>query len=280
MKQYNKCPFCGQKNLITETICSNCQKTLNMIDDFEYFDLQIYLNTYDYYKILELCSHHPNSLLYQYFYNYACIMLNKEHNIDNLINKDYQIEHLDIVCNHIREHYLLYSNDFITLFFDKYNQKNKEDILNGINNINLEQEKVVEKDLREELFMKTALLPLNVKNKPLKHKKLYLLLLSLVLLIVFTLVTILTTEQGLRYEMLNFSLIIPSIFLSQCFNSIVIKHKNIVLSIVSFIFTYYLITYLITIPYHEISWESIYLHGQRILFTPFVLVKTFHERMN
>lgn len=280
MKQYIKCPFCGQKNRNEETICNNCHQLLNMIDDVDYFNLQIYLNTYDYYKIMELSFQHSTSLLYQYFNIYACIALNKECNYNDLITNDYQIEHLDMICNHILENHCLYTTEFISAFFNKYNIQKKDYVLNVINNINYDQEKVIEKDLREQLFNKTALLPLNVKNKPLKHKYLYLLLLSLVLLIIFTFVTILTTEEGLRYEMLNISLIIPSVFLSQCFNKIVIKHQNVIVNIISFIITYYIITYLITIPYHAISWESFYTHGQRILFTPFVLVKTLHERMN
>lgn len=283
MKEKYVCPYCGQIN--NEEICINCNHNMH-IDMFkdeiqeDYFNINVYINNNDFYKILDISKKYPNNLYYEYFKMYASLSLEKKYDQNAFFQSTYTYtsDELNDVCYHLLEKKSLYNIANIKEFYNKYDFKDKEILSDALDNEFDEQ--VMEKDLREELFHLTKTLPVNQKTKPFKHGNIYLLILSFILLILFTGITLIVTEKELQYEMLIVALIIPTIFLSKSFTRIVVKKNNVLINILTFLFIYYIITYLITLPFHEFSLESLYIHLKRIIFTPFVLVKTMHERMN
>lgn len=284
MKEKYVCPYCGQINSNKE-ICINCNHNMH-IDMFkdeiqeDYFNIKIFINNNDFYKILDICKKYPNNLYYEYFKMYASLSLEKEYNQNTFFQNKYTYtsDELNNVCYHLLEKKTMYDISNIKEFYNKYDFKDKEILNKALDNEFDEQ--VMEKDLREELFPLTKTLPVNQKIRLFKHGNIYLLILSFILLILFTGITLIVTEKELQYEMLIVALIIPTIFLSKSFTRIVIKKNNLLINIIVFLVIYYMITYLITLPFHEFNLESLYIHLKRIIFTPFVLVKTMHERMN
>lgn len=284
MKEKYVCPYCGQSNE-SQDICSNCH--LNMDLDIyndekkkDYFNINVHICNNDYYKIIDIAKKYPSNLYYEYFMMFASLKIGKNYDINNFFNSDFlcSSEEESEVCKHMIEKKYLYQDNLVLEFLIKHKYPNIDNYKAMINNENAEQ--VIEKDLREELFPLTSLLPINQKQYAFKHGNLYLLLLSFILLVLFTFITIIATEKELQYEMLIVALIVPSIFFTKSFVRIFIKKNNIIINIVTFIVIYYLLTYLITLPYHDFNLESFYLHLKRIAYTPFVLVKTMYERMN
>lgn len=284
MKQKYTCPYCGQINE-TQDICSNCHLNMNL-DIYnsevkkDYFDINIYISNNDYYKIIDIAKKYPNNLYYEYFMMFASLSLGKTYDINKFFTSSFTstVKEEQEVCTHIIEKYTLYNSKAVLNFLKEHKYANIlkfEEMLEGNS-----KEQVIEKDLREELFPLTTLLPTNQKQKQFKYGNLYLLLLSFILLVLFTVITIVAVEKELQYEMLIVALIVPSIFLTKSFIRIVIKKNNVVINIVTFLLIYYIITYIMTISYHGFGIDSFYLHLKRIVYTPFVLVKTMHERMN
>lgn len=286
MKKYT-CPICGSiLDPTTEEIrCKSCNTLLdkelvlgeNPLKKKK-LDIVTYATNLEFKTILDL-DYDNSELIFAYFKMYASKCLNKEYKEEEFFNGTYKydVDELDYVILHMLEHNTYYNIDNITKFIEKYAKDNEmyQNMLNNI--IHKRDEKIVEKDLREELFPDTRL---PFKQKLYNSRKAdgrSIIGVGILLLIIFPAIVFIVGKD-LKYYLFNIALIIPCLFLTSGICKLILKKDNIFASIGIFLVLYYLITLLYGFSYMEINTNIFFDHLKGIAYTPYELVKALIER--
>lgn len=286
MKKYT-CPICGSiLDPTTEEIrCKSCNTLLdkelvlgeNPLKKKK-LDIVTYATNLEFKTILDL-DYDNSELIFAYFKMYASKCLNKEYKEEGFFNGTYKydVDELDYVILHMLEHNTYYNIDNITKFIEKYAKDNEmyQNMLNNI--IHKRDEKIVEKDLREELFPDTRL---PFKQKLYNSRKAdgrSIIGVGILLLIIFPAIVFIVGKD-LKYYLFNIALIIPCLFLTSGICKLILKKDNIFASIGIFLVLYYLITLLYGFSYMEINTNIFFDHLKGIAYTPYELVKALIER--
>lgn len=284
MKKY-KCTICGGEVTVKDDIytCINCKTIQDKDILFKENPLKLkqlkaknnILNR-EFKKNIDLLDDTNDNLLLEYYKLYSYKALNKDYDESNFynFNKSYTSEELDIVILHMLEHNMFFSNEDIELLINK--SQNKEKYIKILNNIyNTENEKTIEKDLRELLFPKTIIPQAKKKNKRKADGK-RLLILSLVLFILFIGITLIFINDEIKYEIMNISLIIPSYVLVKSLSKFIFKKDNIYILIGMFIVIYFDISFILSLFVTNFD-TNIISHFMGIIKTPYELIKAMAE---
>lgn len=250
MKKY-QCLVCGFDIYEHQERCTNCNTVIDMdiitktnkIKTLKY-TVKTNINNLEFRNNISLPEDTENELLLEYYkmYSYKCIL--KDYNEDFFFNSNFKYtnEELDEVILHILEHHKLYSISNINKIIDKSNKKNK--YLEILNSINTDiYQKPIENDLRNLLFNHVSIPKTQEYNANREEGKSYLFL-SIVLYIAFIAIVLLFCAKDIRNPMMNAALIVPSIVLSKGLCKLILKKKNLAFTLLMFIVSIYLTTFI------------------------------------
>lgn len=250
MKKY-QCLVCGFDIYEHQEKCSNCNTVIDMdiitktnkIKTLKY-TVKTNINNLEFRNNISLLEDTENELLLEYYkmYSYKCIL--KDYNEDFFFNSNFKYtnEELDEVILHILEHHKLYSISNINKIIDKSNKKSK--YLEILNSINTDiYQKPIENDLRNLLFNNVSIPKTQEYNANREEGKSYLFL-SIVLYIAFIAIVLLFCAKDIRNPMMNAALIVPSIVLSKGLCKLILKKKNLAFTLLMFIVSIYLTTFI------------------------------------
>lgn len=285
MKKY-QCLVCGWDINEIDTKCPNCNNKIDMdiitksdnIKVMKYNSKMNILN-FEFKNNITLLQNTENELLLEYYKMYSYKNLNKEYDESIFFDKSYKYtnEELDEVILHILEHYKLYNINNINKIIDKSNNKNKYlDILNSINN-DIYQ-KPIENDLRNLLFNKVVIPNTKPYDSKIEDGKSYIKI-SILLYVVFIAIVLLFSGSDIRNQMMNLAFIIPAITLSKAISKLILKKKNIFITILLFIGILYITTFIYYIIINGFSTSMFIDHIKSLFNTPKDLIKVLIERL-
>lgn len=282
------CPICGDNTQPfnnDSNYCSNCNSVidLDLINKTNKIKVLknktlIYVINREFNKAITFLTDTYNNLLLEYYKAYCYISLNKEYDINNLYNEqlEYTEEELDILINHIFENYDSLKEINIIYFIKKTNNENKYlTILNNINNHN--QDKVYEKDFREILFHKTFVPTINTYNSR-KREGFSFLLIGFIFNIINILIGFILLFQIIKcnikivYPLMILLNYIPSIIIVVGASKLILKNKNLFISILLFIVTIYINTFGFTLITQGLSLTLFMDHFLSLFTSPFIFI--------
>ena len=285
MKKY-QCLVCGWNINETDTKCPNCNNEIDMdiitksdnIKVMKYNSKMNILN-FEFKNNITLLQNTENELLLEYYKMYSYKNLNKEYDESIFFDKSYKYtnEELDEVILHILEHYKLYNINNINKIIDKSKNKNKHlDILNSINNESYQ--KPIENDLRNLLFNKVVIPNTKPYDPKIEDGKSYIKI-SILLYVVFIAIVLLFSGSDIRNQMMNLAFIIPGITLSKAISKLILKKKNIFITILLFIGILYVTTFIYYIIVNGFSTSMFIDHIKSLFNTPKDLIEILIERL-
>ena len=287
-----RCPTCGYPIDIQKDkdikICQNCNAELDLdillkTDDQKIIKRKIKINALnkEFKQNQYYFEEETNDLYISYYKLYCAKEINQNIDENKFFKSNYEFigeENIEVAL-HMIEHHDLFELSNIEMFINKYID-NPTYYLNILEKTkNKANEKIMEKDLREQLFPYTVIPVGSKKQDPRKNEGKTFVILAIFLYIVLFIAVILTTDKEIIYSMLNLSAIIPTIILTSGLSKIILKINNILKSILLFIVLYYFITLIVTIPYHNEEGFILYTHLKAILYAPLDVIVSISERM-
>lgn len=262
------CPTCG--NVINYTLITKSNK----IEVLKH-DALIYITNREYNKLLLFIDNNQNNLLLEYYRMFSFLALQKQYDKTKFYSftLNYSQEELDTIILHMIEHNYMFDIEDIKKTIEKSNCSTK--YLNLLMTINNENEKVKEKDLREQLFTKTKVITAKEKDN-FKANSITLIIFGGILHVLIYFFVGLFSRPEIQYSFITMLCILPSVMTAIGVARLLKVHDSVILIILMTIGC----TYILSLPGLFFSNDyTILNHHIGVLKAPFEFFKTLMEGM-
>ncbi len=291
MDLYCICPVCGQEIIAKEEIiaCPNCKQSFDIhsAKQKNHFNNHIEKKKRDcrnfflnqqfqdvIYFAEDILKEEPNNMLYRY---YLCIASSKN---KSSVQKDFlrfqnytgTDEEINEVFWYLIEQKDRFPLEYLKEFLTFYHADSK--YLDILSKDEPEKEKKIEKELKETLFSMIPIINTSTKLSSNKQDGIFFIGIAVVLGLIFWLIGHFFVPKYIIYPSFIFLMIFPCVFLACGITRIVFKRKNKLYQLLFFILLFYIVTFIVTIPYHSSGFfSSLGKHFISIFTSPYDFVK-------